>query len=79
MLEVFMQNGYPEKTVWRILYQENKQQSQKVEIDLSKSTYVPYHPRTKRLYKMITDEFGFPIVYKKTQTLGDILKKQAAT
>ena len=76
LLEVFMQNGYPEKTVWRILYQENKQQSQKVEIDLSKSMYVPYHPRTKRLYKMITDEFGFPIVYKKTQTLGDILQKK---
>ena len=38
--------------------------------------YVPYHPRTKRLYKMITDELGFPIVYKKTQTLGDILQKK---
>ena len=25
---------------------------------------------------MITDEFGFPIVYKKTQTLGDILQKK---
>ena len=76
---MFIQNGYPEKTVWRILYQESKPKGTKEEIDFSKSMYVPYHPRTKRLYRMIKEEFGFSIIYKKTQTLGDILQKKGRT
>ena len=79
LLEVFIQNGYHEKTVWRILYQETKQNTVKEEIDFAKSLYVPYHPRTKRLYKMIKEEFGFNVIYKKTQTLGDILQKKGRT
>ena len=79
LLTVFIQNGYPEKTVWRILYQESKPKGTKEEIDFSKSMYVPYHPRTKRLYRMIKEDFGFSIIYKKTQTLGDILQKKGRT
>ena len=33
-------------------------------------------PKGKRLYKMLKDEFGFSVVFKKTQTLGDILLKK---
>ena len=33
----------------------------------------------KRLYKMIKEEFGFNAIYKKTQTLGDILQKKGRT
>ena len=47
--------------------------------DFAKSLYVPYHPHTKRLYKMIKEEFGFKVIYKKTQTLGDILQKIGRT
>ena len=76
LLEVFISNGYPEKTVWRMLYQENRTEKPKEEFDLSKSLYVPYHPRAKRLFKMLKDDFGFAVVCKKTQTLGDILSKK---
>ena len=77
LLEVFMSNGYPERTVWRMLYQEDRREHNKEdEIDMAKSMYVPYHPRAKRLYKMLKDEFGFSVVFKKTQTLGDILLKK---
>ena len=52
--EVFMSNGYPERTVWRMLYQENRREHNKVvEIDMAKSLYVPYHPRAKRVYTML--------------------------
>ena len=70
LLTVFIQNGYPEKTVWRILYQESKPKGTKEEIDFSKSMYVPYHPRTKRLYRMIKEDFGFSIIYKKNTNSG---------
>jgi len=72
-----MSNGYPERTVWRMLYQEDRREHNKEdEIDMAKSMYVPYHPRAKRLYKMLKEEFGFSVVFKKTQTLGDILLKK---
>ena len=60
LLEVFIQNGYPEKTVWRLLYQENKEnKAQQAELNIEKASYVPYHPRTRRLYKINKKEFGY--------------------
>ena len=32
--------------------------------------YVPYHPRTKRLYRMIKEDFGLSIIYKKNTNSG---------
>ena len=61
-----------------MLYQENRTEKPKEEFDLSKSLYVPYHPRAKRLFKMLKDDFGFAVVCKKTQTLGGILLKKKA-
>ena len=78
LLTVFIQNGYPEKTVWRILYQESKPKGTKEEIDFSKAMYVPYHPRTKRLYRMIKEEFGFSIIYKKHKHWETSFKRKAA-
>ena len=75
LLAVFIKNGYPENTVWRILYQESREKALTT-IDLDKSLYVPYHPRAKRLYKIIQEQFGYNCIFKKTQTLGDILLKK---
>ena len=76
LLEVFIQNGYPERTVWTMLYQENKEKGPKQEIDFANAIYTPYHPRARRLYKMLEEEFGITVIFKKTQTLGDILLKK---
>ena len=49
LLQVFVGNGYPANTVWRILYQDNKGKKNEVELDVSKSLYAPYYPRARRL------------------------------
>ena len=50
LLEVFIQNGYPEKTVWTFLYQENKEnKAQQEELNMEKALYVSYHPGARRL------------------------------
>ena len=83
LFKVFIENGYPEKIITRILHEETKikDRSEKhngkaVEIDFEKCFYVPYHPRARRLYRMLEKEFGFFIAYKKTLTLGDLLLKK---
>jgi len=48
LLQVFVGNGYPANTVWRILYQDNKGKNE-VELDVSKSLYAPYHLTARRL------------------------------
>jgi len=80
LLEVFVQNGYPEKVVYRILYEENKptklhQQSDK-KTDYANVFYVPYHKRAKRLYKILQEQFGITTVFKKTTTLGKLIKRK---
>ena len=80
LLEVFVQNGYPEKVVYRILYDEKKpvklhQQSDK-KTDFANVFYVPYHNRAKRLYKILQEQFGITTVFKKTTTLGNLIKKK---
>ena len=64
LLAVFIKNGYPENTVWRVLYQESQEKALTT-IDLDKSLYVPYHPRAKRLYKIIREQFGYNCIFKK--------------
>ena len=59
-----------------MLYQENKEKGPKQEIDFANAIYTPYHPRARRLYKMLEEEFGITVIFKKTQTLGDILLKK---
>ena len=72
-----MQNGYPHNTVWRILYQETREKTDNKEnINLDYSLYVPFHPREKRFIKILKEQFGISTVFKKTQTLGDILLKK---
>ena len=65
LLEVFVQNGYPEKVVYRILYDEKKpvklhQQSDK-KTDFANGFYVPYHNRAKRLYKILQEQYYYDI------------------
>ena len=40
------------------------------------SLYILHHPRIRRLTTKIKKEYGISIVYKKTQTLGDIILKK---
>jgi hypothetical protein len=83
LFKVFVENGYPEKIVNRILYEEGKfkdvleeKYGKTFEIDFGKCFYVPYHPRAKRLYRILEKQFGFFIAYKKTTTLGDLLLRK---
>ena len=76
LLEVFIQNGYPEKTVWNILYQEFGDKTTKENVDYANALHIPFHPRAQKLYKILQEEFGLTVVYKKTQILGDILLKK---
>ena len=75
LLMVFIKNGYPENTVWRILYQESRKKKN-YEIEFDKALYVPYHPRAKRFYKTIKEQSGIDCIFKKTQNLGEILLKK---
>ena len=49
LLQVFIQNGYPEKVVYRMLYEENRKEQER-EIDFKHTFYVPYHVRATKLY-----------------------------
>ena len=72
-----MQNGYPQNTVWRIFYQENREKAgEKEKTNLDYSLYVPFHPRGKRFIKILKEQFGISTIFKKTQTLGDILLRK---
>ena len=60
-----------------MLYQENQDKTkEKEEFNLDKSLFIPYHPRAKRLINILKTKFSIPTIYKRTQTLGDILLKK---
>ena len=68
LLEVFIQNGYPEKLVHRVLYKEMKehemtQQTQKEPIDFNNSFYVPFHNRAKKLNVILLKKNGILTVF----------------
>ena len=82
LLEVFIQNGYPEKMVYRILYKEKQgdtitqQKQQKEQMDFTNTFYVPFHSRGKKLHNILQRKFGITTVFKKTTTLGNLIKKK---
>ena len=77
-----IQNGYPEKMVYRILYKEKngdgitqkKHQNKKIEV--ANTFYVPFHSRAKKLYNILQKKFGITTVFKKTMTLGNLIKRK---
>jgi len=83
LLETFIQNGYPEDIVYRLLYKENRfkdaleeRWGKTFDVDFSKCFYVPYHPRARKLYRLLEKKFGHFVAYKKTSTLGDLLLRK---
>jgi hypothetical protein len=44
--------------------------------DFSKTFYAPYHPRARRMFEILQRSFAINVVYKKTQTLGNLLLKR---
>ena len=54
---------------------EEKQKQKTVDLDMAKALCVPYHPRARKLYRIFKKEFGIDTIFKKTQTLGDIILK----
>jgi hypothetical protein len=74
LLQIFKQNGYPEHIVRRILFKESKPKHEKPKLDFNRVFYVPYHPRARRLCKILEEKFAAQTVYSKTRTLGDMLK-----
>ena len=70
---------YPERTVWRILYEENrKPQETEWTLENSPQLYIPYHLGVRRLTTTCTIKKVIWDLYsvQKTQTLGDIILKK---
>ena len=42
--------------------------------DFSKTFFAPYHPKANRMFKMLKNKYDIDTVFKKTKTLGNILK-----
>ena len=42
--------------------------------DFSKTFFAPYHPKANRMFKMLKNKSDIDTVFKKTKTLGNILK-----
>ena len=59
-----------------MLFEEDELEKQPVQVDFNKLFYVPFHPREKRLCKVLEERFEVKTVHQKTQTLGDILKRK---
>jgi hypothetical protein len=76
LLRIFQQNGYPKNIVWRILYKESSSNKEKANLDFSRIFYAPYHPRARRLHRILEEKFATQTIYSKTKTLGDLLKKK---
>jgi hypothetical protein len=73
--DVFAQNGYPASVVHRILFEENDNAMEE-KIDFTRVFYAPYHPRARKLYKVLEKQFSITPIYQKTRTLGDLLLKK---
>ena len=92
LLKVFLQNGFPNNTIQRILFKEKTvliAPQQEIEVlndemgdyevqskskDFSKTFFAPYHPKANRMFKMLKNKYNIDTVFKKTRTLGNILK-----
>jgi hypothetical protein len=74
--DIFLKNGYPRKIIKRVLYEEKRQGCQPKEFGMDNAFYIPYHPRGRRLCRILEEKFGLATIYKKTQTLGNLLKKK---
>ena len=81
LLGGFMKNGYPEKVVYRILYEEVKTTKQQQQGDKTTDSahvfYVPYHSRAKRLYNILLEQFEITTIFKKTATLGNLIRRKS--
>ena len=75
-----MRNGYPEKVVYRKLYEEVKTTKQQQQGDkatyFANVFYVPYHSSAKRLYNILREQFGITTIFKKTTTLGNLIRRK---
>jgi hypothetical protein len=76
--DIFHQNGYPPQLVKRILFRDSIPPKEE-EIDLNRTFYAPYHRKAEKMFKTIQDKFNLQIIFKKTQTLGQLLKKRNNT
>ena len=75
--DVFVQNGYPATVVHRILFEEKEKDNTVSEkIDFARVFYAPYHPRARKLYRILEEQFSITPVYQKTRTLGDLLLRK---
>jgi hypothetical protein len=77
LADIFVQNGYPATLVHRILFEEKeKKKTSDEEIDFQQTFFAPYHPRARKLFKILEEKFDITPIYKKTRTLGDLLMKK---
>ena len=66
---MFIGIDYPERTVWRIMYEENRKPPE-TEWTLENSLYIPYHPRVRKLTTKIKKEYGSLQCTKRLKHLG---------
>jgi hypothetical protein len=75
--DVFVQNSYPATVVHIILFEEKEKDNTVSEkIDFARVFYAPYHPRARKLYRILEEQFNITPVYQKTRTLGDLLLRK---
>ena len=87
--QVFLDNGFPLKSIQQFIEMKSHDKEAKQSVDeldenhieneqkdFSKSFYAPYHPRAKNVFQSLQKSFGINVVYKKTQTLGNLLFKR---
>ena len=75
LVNIFQQNGYPSNIIQRMPFKESPSKK-KTKLDFARIFYVSYHPRIRRLCRVLEDKVAIQTIHSRTKTLGDILKKK---
>ena len=81
--QVFLENGFPESLVSKILYQnharDRSDMSEGNGTDDRNIIIAPYHPALQQLNKKLKKHFNITTVFQKTKTLGDFILRRKPT
>jgi hypothetical protein len=75
LFTTFISNAYPSNIVQRYLYDHKPSTLSTAEETkpTNNTFYAPYHPLANKLFRTLQQKFEISPIYKKTQTLSDIL------
>ena len=75
LVNIFQQNGYPSNIIQIILFKE-RPSKEKTKLDFSRIFYVPYHPRIRRLCRVLEEKFAIQTVHSRVKMLGGYTQEQ---